>query len=247
MAVKRKTGPDIPGMSDGQLLTHLLGLAGMGSAAAQKTSRALLAAHGSLEQVLAQPKEELLAHPHLGEGPAAFLLLLPAMIRRYTSTAAEAPRPLGSREDLARMLTPYFEGQSTERVCAFLLGDELQLITAVTLAQGGRSSVSCSTYRLLELALNHRAKGVILVHNHPDGIPNFSKSDLASTHVLLQELELIGVPLVDHYLLAGEHIVSLRQYLDNLHSTDCLHLDLQARFSRGEIKNAPTPKTDPPT
>ena len=222
MAVKKKTGPDIPGMSDGQLLAHLLGLAGMDSADAQAASRSLLAAHGKLERVLAQPKEELLAHPHLGENAAAFLLLLPALIFRYTNAAATAPTPLRSREDLAQMLAPYFKDQRVERVCAFLLGDEFRLITVVTVAQGGRSSVSCSTYQLLELVLNHRAKGVILAHNHPDGIPTFSKSDLISTNTLLQELELIGVPLVDHYLLAGGHIISLRQYLDSLPSMGCL-------------------------
>ena len=218
MAVKGKTGPDIPGMNDGQLLAHLLGLAGMDSADAQAAGRSLLAAHGCLERVLAQPKEELLAHPHLGENAAAFLLLLPALIHRYTNASAAAPMPLRSREDLARMLEPYFEGQNVERVCAFLLGDGFRLITVVTVAQGGRSSVSCSTYRLLELVLNHRAKGIILAHNHPDGIPTFSKNDLASTRILLQELDLIGVPLVDHYLLAGKHIISLRQYLDSLRS-----------------------------
>ena len=222
MATKKKAGPDIPGMSDGQLLTHLLELAGMGSADARAASRSLLAAHGTLERVLAQPKEELLAHPHLGENAAAFLLLLPALIHRYTNAAATAPTPLRSREDLAQMLEPYFEDQRVERVCAFLLGDGFRLITVVTLAQGGRSSVSCSTCRLMELVLNHRAKGVILAHNHPDGIPTFSKSDLISTNILLQELELVGVPLVDHYLLAGRHIISLRQYLDSLPSTGCL-------------------------
>ena len=222
VAVKRHEAPDVTRMNDVQLLAHLLDMAGLETTAAREASHSLLDAHEELESVLRQPKKVLLNHPLLGENAAAFLLLLPAMMERYTSTTATTTVALESKEDLVRLLAPHFSHQGFERLCAFLLGDGFQPITSITVAQGGRSAVSCSTRRVLELALNHRAHGVILAHNHPDGVPSFSKTDLVSTNILMQELKLIGVPLVDHYLLADGRIVSMRQYTDYLRSMGLL-------------------------
>lgn len=211
MAVNPSEVRDIIRMNDVQLLTHLLTLAGTAPARAGRLARSLLAPDRSLEQVLALPQDTLMKHPGLGEGPAAFLLLLPALIRRYSSAQASQSIRLEDRSDLERLLLPHFSGQSVERVYAFYLDRDLNLLTGALAAQGGSAAVSCSVRRVLELALRHRAKGVILAHNHPDGSPVFSKSDLLSTSVLFQELALVDVLLLDHYLLAGDRIISLKE------------------------------------
>ena len=218
MPLKRQKLPDITRMNDVQLLAHLLDMSGMETTAAREMSHALLDDYKDLTHVLYRPRNELLDYPRLGESSAAFLLLLPALMKRYTSTTAPAPVPLEEPSDIARLLAPHFRGQSFERVCAFLLGDDLQPITSILVAQGGRAAVTCSTRRVIELILNHRARGVLLAHNHPDGVAAFSKSDLISTGVLMQELSLVGIPLLDHYLVAGKHILSMRRYAGYLRS-----------------------------
>ncbi len=217
MAVKRRGGIDVPRMNDVQLLAHLLGMAGLETTPAREVSHALLDSYHDLRQVLTRPREDLLSYPGLGENAAAFLLLIPALVERYLSTAPAQPTPLKSQADVQAMLAPHFHGQDFERVCAFLLGDDLQPITSILVAQGGPAAVSCPTRRVIELALNHRAQGVILAHNHPDALPFFSQSDLNATSVLARELWLVGVPLLDHLLVAGSHIVSLRQFVRHLH------------------------------
>lgn len=214
MAFKQTAGADIPQMSDGQLLAYLLTMAGAEAPQAGTLSRALLESHQTLEAVLELPKKTLLDFPGLGEGAAAFLLLIPALTRRYigpqSALRPDAP-PLREAQDMSRLLIPFFRRHNTERVCAFFLGDDSQPLTSVLVAQGGESAVSCSVRRVLELTTAHRARGVVLAHNHPDGVLFFSKDDLLSTSRLLRALSVLNIPLLDHYLVAGERVISLRQ------------------------------------
>lgn len=198
-------------MTDIQLLAHLLNMAGANPSRARENAHILLEPHLSLEQVLALPKSFLLTHPDLTENEAAFLLLLSALMHRYRADLPSQSIFLGDQVDVRRMILPHFQNQNTERVYAFFLDKDLHLLSSVLAAQGGVSAVSCSASRVLDLALSHNAHTVILAHNHPDGATEFSKSDLLSTSVLFQELCLVDISLLDHYLLAGNEIISLRR------------------------------------
>lgn len=214
MALKRRRSPDIAQMDDLQLLAHLIDLSGTELTAARELAHSLLDVCQTLGGVLALPPEHLLRYPGLSENAAVFLRFLPALMDRYGLASQEQsgrPVRLWDQGDLERLVLPHFYGQNVERVYAFCLDGNMNLITATLCAQGGSTAVSCSVRRVLELALNHRSKGVILAHNHPDGIPVFSKSDLMSTSALAQELAMVDIPLLDHLLLADGKLISLRK------------------------------------
>lgn len=197
-------------MNDIQLLSHLLTMAGGELHHARESAHVLLDRHQSLERVLALPQSALLGHPDLTENEAVFLLLTSALMKRYCAPVSRKSLDLDDPEEIRRLLLPHFQGQTAERVYAFCLDGELNLLSSVLAAQGGADAVYCSTIRVLQLALDHRAHAVILAHNHPDGTAAFSKSDLLSTSALFQALTLVDIPLLDHYLLAGDQIISLR-------------------------------------
>lgn len=210
MAVKRRGDPTISQMNDIQLLSHLLTMAGAELHHARESAHVLLDRHQSLERVLALPRSLLLEQPGLNENESVFLLLLSALMKRYSAPVATQRVDLDDPKAIRQLLLPQFQGYTTERVCAFCLDGELNLLSSVLVAQGGAEAVFCSTLRVLELALDHHAHAVILAHNHPDGTAEFSKSDLLSTSSLFQALSLLDIPLLDHYLLAGDQVISLR-------------------------------------
>lgn len=240
MAYKRRRGPDIPGMNDLQLLAHLLGMSGMDATSARALSHALLADHLDLAHVLALPQERLLHQPQLGENAAIFLLLLSALLERYRSPVIQTTFSWEDPEDVRTMLMPHFQTADHERACVFLLNEQSQPITAVLVGQGGEAAVTFSIRRVLELALNHRAKGVILVHNHPDQMSTFSQYDVEATGQLMRELSLVGVALIDHYLIAGKRILSLRQYITQLDQPD-VYLALLPAWFPDDKKQTPGP------
>ena len=61
----------------------------------------------------------------------------------------------------------------------------------------------------LRLALREAASAFVLVHNHPSGDPTPSAEDLRFTERVAEAAEILGTPLVDHLIVAGDRYRSL--------------------------------------
>ncbi len=64
---------------------------------------------------------------------------------------------------------------------------------------------------IVEDALRHCSRGLILAHNHPSGDPNPSASDRRITRRLVVVGEAMDVAILDHLVLAGGECRSMRQ------------------------------------
>jgi DNA repair protein RadC len=60
-------------------------------------------------------------------------------------------------------------------------------------------------------ALREAAAAIILVHNHPSGDPTPSREDREVTERLVHVGEILGIPVLDHVIVAERGYVSLRQ------------------------------------
>jgi DNA repair protein RadC len=63
-------------------------------------------------------------------------------------------------------------------------------------------------------ALREGAAALVVVHNHPSGDPAPSAEDREVTRRLVQAGALLGVPLLDHVVVAERGWVSLREQGD---------------------------------
>ena len=59
-------------------------------------------------------------------------------------------------------------------------------------------------------AITRACPSVIVVHNHPSGDPEPSAEDLAVTRRLVESGRILGVPLLDHVVIAEAGYVSIR-------------------------------------
>ena len=49
------------------------------------------------------------------------------------------------------------------------------------------------------------------MHNHPSGDPAPSRDDVAITSRLVEVGSMVGIPVLDHVIVAGKRYVSLRR------------------------------------
>ncbi|MEC7588878.1 MAG: JAB domain-containing protein [Pseudomonadota bacterium] len=63
---------------------------------------------------------------------------------------------------------------------------------------------------VINAALRHHAKAVILVHNHPSGETEPSRADIDKTAELKTALSLVTITLRDHLIVAGKTVVSFK-------------------------------------
>lgn len=61
-------------------------------------------------------------------------------------------------------------------------------------------------------AVRDAANCIMVVHNHPSGDPTPSDQDLQVTDRLESAAEIVGIPLVDHIIVAGTRALSLQEW-----------------------------------
>jgi DNA repair protein RadC len=61
-------------------------------------------------------------------------------------------------------------------------------------------------------AIADAANCIIVLHNHPSGDPTPSDQDLSVTERLESAAEIIGIPVIDHIVVAGDKAVSIQEW-----------------------------------
>ncbi len=69
--------------------------------------------------------------------------------------------------------------------------------------------------QVVKEALLHKARSVVLAHNHPGNSLRPTASDLSLTKALVDALKMVSVRVLDHIVIAGDQYVSFveRGYL----------------------------------
>jgi DNA repair protein RadC len=88
---------------------------------------------------------------------------------------------------------------------------EHRLLRELVVSEGTLNSSLVHPRDVFAPALREGAGALIVVHNHPSGDPEPSIEDLAITRRLHEAGELLGLPLVDHVIVADGSWVSLRE------------------------------------
>jgi GNAT superfamily N-acetyltransferase len=86
-------------------------------------------------------------------------------------------------------------------VGALFFDSQLRLLGFRLLSMGGQTMTVADPREVVISALEMRATAVILVHNHPSGVPSPSGPDDTTTTRLKEILRLLGMTLADHIIL----------------------------------------------
>lgn len=172
-------------------------------------AHALLDRFGSLGAVLDAPVGELIKVSGIRETSAALLKLIPAISRRYLISRNTIGDVIDSSTKAGRFFVPYFLNAVEERVYALFLDVRRRNLGCVELSRGAINAVDINARKLASMALERNACYVVLAHNHLSGVALPSTEDEESTRRLAAALELIGVELCDHVIVAGTDYVSM--------------------------------------
>ncbi|MDD4510933.1 MAG: JAB domain-containing protein, partial [Oscillospiraceae bacterium] len=71
------------------------------------------------------------------------------------------------------------------------------------------NSAHISIRKIVETALVYNSTSVILSHNHTSGIAIPSKEDFNVTRKIRDALEMVGIELSDHLIVADDDFVSM--------------------------------------
>lgn len=198
-------------LADYELLAILL-RTGSGGKNVLEFARELLATRGGLAGLFASRFEELLQVKGLGKAKIAEVLAVAELARRFLRAELERSEwTFTHADDVRDFLLVHYKHLGFEEMGMILLDQRHRFLAFERLAQGSAVNLDVPLRPLLEGCFRHHAAAVILVHNHPAGTPTPSPADCTTTRTLEQILDIIGIRLLDHFIVAGNRVVSMRE------------------------------------
>ena len=147
----------------------------------------------------------------VGKVKAVQLLAVAELSRRI---ARERTKPYVTM-DTPLTIADYFREEvrylQKERVYALLFTTGNGFIRDVLISEGTMTKSLTAPPEVFREAIRFGASYVVLLHNHPSGCVDPSRSDISLTKRFLKAGELIGVPLLDHIIIGGSEYLSFRE------------------------------------
>jgi DNA repair protein RadC len=169
----------------------------------ERVASALLEAAGGIEGIARLGPHAYSAQ--LGVGPVKATRLAAALElgrRVLIRSLSEERQIIDCLEAAAAWARPRLAALDHEEVWLLCLDGRSGLKSSTRVAQGGLHGCALTARDVLAPAVKHGAAAILLVHNHPSGDPQPSPDDVEMTRHVAKCADLIGIPLLDHVVVA---------------------------------------------
>lgn len=196
-------------LADYELVEYLLALA-IPRRDTKPLAKALLKEFGSLAKLIAAEPEALRRVDGLGDGAIAALKIVQAANLRMLRGEIAGQSLLSSWDALLDYLRADMGPQDIERVRVLYLNTRNMLIRDELASEGSIDQSAIYVREVVKRALELGAAAIILVHNHPSGVPEPSRQDIAITRDIAAAAGKLGIQLHDHIIIGGGDYRSMR-------------------------------------
>jgi DNA repair protein RadC len=171
----------------------------------------MLKRYGSLRHLASLDADELSAVTGVGPARSTRLAATFEIGRRIeSSSCARRPR-LRSPSEVAAHFAPAMRDLQREIFRVVLLNSASRIIRDFTASEGGLAASIVEPRIVFRRAILSHAASIICLHNHPSGNLEPSPEDLRITRQLVSAGSVVGVPLRDHVIIAGDGYTSLAE------------------------------------
>lgn len=115
--------------------------------------------------------------------------------------------PASVREYLRLLLAPL----DREAFFVLYLDAQNRVIACDEEFTGTLTQTSVYPREIVKAALRHNADAAIFAHNHPSGVAEPSHADQTLTTALKAALALVDVRVLDHFIVAGDRVLSFAE------------------------------------
>lgn len=212
------------GMADHNILELLL-FFGIPYKDTNPIAHELIETFGSFSGVLRASIPELKSVRGMTENAACLLnMILPVYARYHADANAERPMLMTTNE-IVDYMRPKFLDTNNERAYVLCFDHNHYLIAVRKLSDGDIYSTLFDMRKLACAVLETKATGVVLVHNHPNGISLPSTDDVTQTKSAYEFLQSLKVSLMDHIIISREghcSMISLPKFAHLFYGLDPL-------------------------
>lgn len=196
-------------LSNAELLAIML-RTGTGGMNVIETARALLASCGNrINEVAGLSTDGLCQIKGIGPGKAVSIAAAFELGRRCAAEAArEEHTSVSSPKAAVRLLFPHLRDLDHEECWVLFLNRANYLISKERITTGSGDATLIDIRTIIRRAIEKKASGIILAHNHPSGNAMPGKADIEETARLKKALNTCDIVLIDHIVIASKSYYS---------------------------------------
>ncbi len=191
-----------PALSNAELLAILL-RTGYGKKNVLEISMELLHDAGSLTGLSSMSIDRMMEIPGIGRDKGITVSAAFELGRRFASESSMPARaPITESRQVYDIMSPVLKGLDHEECWILYLNRSNIVVFKEKISSGGLSSTAIDTNTVMRKALEKKADGLIMAHNHPSGNPYPGKADMLETERLKKASDAFGISLLDHLVIA---------------------------------------------
>ena len=194
-------------LSDAELLAIVLRTGYRGKNAVEVAERLLR--HQPLSRLLSQPMSELVKLKGIGPATAATFAAVWSIYQLLSQSDIHSS--INQPESVWRICRSITHKQQ-EYLVALFLNARNQLIKDDIITIGTLNASLVHAREVFAPALELRAAGVIIAHNHPSGSLEPSQEDIVATEKLAEAGQIIDIPLLDHVIVTSSGWYSFKHH-----------------------------------
>lgn len=156
-------------------------------------------------------RQTLLDIKGIGDTKATQILAVAELANRMNRAKLKKELNFNNPDTIALYYMEKCKYLAKERTYLMLLSGSHMLIKELVLSEGTVNAALISPREIFIEALKYEAVNIILVHNHPSGIPEPSEADIEATRKICRAGHLIDIHVSDHIIVGNGCYVSMME------------------------------------
>ncbi len=207
--LREKLDRDSTSLADYELLELLLGYVHRRKDT-KPLAKALLQRYKNLRGVFSADPGELTKLKDFGPALESFWKVVGELKARIDESPVMSRVVFNNPRVVADMAMARLGDSTSEEFWVALVDNRNRLMAWERLSKGTVDQAPAYPREILALALERKASGVVLVHNHPGGDPRPSSADIELTQRVTRAANDLGVRMLDHLIVAESEYFSFQ-------------------------------------
>jgi len=158
--------------------------------------------NGSLINILEASDSILKEVDGLSDQTVLFFRLLSDTTRMYNVERSNRIKSVGSMKIQEGFLVAHFTGKLVEEVVMLTLNNRMERLSHHVIYIGNVNSAKVDKNKMVKIALEKNASGVIVAHNHLNGSVIPSPEDMETTRQLHRLFTDININFIEHFVVS---------------------------------------------
>lgn len=196
-------------LSDAELLAILL-RTGSPKMNVIQMAQALLDHFGGLRHLARKNWQDMQTIPGMGKVKSLTLEAVFELSRRIEVARLGDQIQITSPQDAVAYFGPKLRDLTKEVFIVAFLNNAKIVMGYKKISSGGSTATIVDPAEVMRQAVMNEANSILLLHNHPSGNQKESRADIQLTKRITKAGKLLGIPVNDHIIIAGDGHTSFR-------------------------------------